>query len=88
MVAMLGRDRPRHVAIRNRDRGAGRKITQLSCTGYTTKQALDMGLVNCVAPFDELDVEVEGRQMSGYGLGVVILSKRRCRRQSAALFRG
>jgi len=29
------------------------------CRRYTAKQALDMGLVNCVVPSDELDVEVE-----------------------------
>jgi 2-ketocyclohexanecarboxyl-CoA hydrolase len=29
------------------------------CRRYTAKQALDMGLVNCVVPPDELDVEVE-----------------------------
>jgi len=29
------------------------------CRRYTAKQALDMGLVNCVVPPDELDAEVE-----------------------------
>ena len=29
------------------------------CRRYTAKQALEMGLVNCVVPPDELDVEVE-----------------------------